>query len=344
VVRRIALAVAMLLMCSACAGGPDGAAESQPSFTTPTIHELPVETTASISSTTSTSAGTTTTTVGPWTTLPPPACPSAGLAAELGGPLTVESMCLEVTTGEQLPPSEEVAGGLADVLGLLGIDVVAEGCQATFRLTASGRRTSELYSVGQTTMRCGTGLVLSGEASLVIDGVVRRTWTADVNNPPPATTESCPDEAARLSGDEWDDELVTVPLVEMFGEVAGYAEWVGFVPAHIGIDDRPAPTADEVQWLACWLTAGKAAPMARLERLAQVEGNEAALLPLTPYLISLLDSAQDCASCSSAADFEEAESMALRLNFVLGQILGIVMPNAAPAGDFWRFWEQRQSG
>lgn len=340
--RPIALAVALLLMCGACAGGPDGAAESQPSYPSPTTLEAPAETTASVTSVTTIAE--TTTAVGPWTTLAPPTCPAAGLAAELGGPLIVESMCLEVTTGEQLPPSEEVAAGLADVLDLLGIEVVAEGCQASLRLTASGRRTSELYSAGQTTMRCGTGLVLSGETSLVVDGVQRHTWTVDVDTPPPATTESCPDEAALLSGDEWDDELVTAPLVEMFGVVAGYAEWVGFVPAHIGIDDRPAPTTEEVEWLACWLSEGKAAPMARLERLAQVEGNEGPLLPLAPYLISLLDSAQSCTTCATAADFEEAESMALRLNFVLGQILGLIMPNGAPAADFWGFWEQRQGG
>jgi hypothetical protein len=142
---------------------------------------------------------------------------------------------------------------------------------------------------------------------------------------------------------------VTVPLVEMFGEVAGYAEWIGFIDTHIDVDPRPPPTADEVQWLTCWLVDQKPTALSKLEYMAQVEANQPGLLPLAPYLIALLDSAQNCAWCLSPSDVEEAESIAVRLNFALGQILRMILStgirhNGAPAQNWWDVWEQQQGG
>ena len=344
--RRIAVAVAFLLLTTACAGGSQGSIEPYPSYTSSPPTEPPVETTPTVPSTTTTEASTTTT-VGPWTSLPDPIRPAAVLAPALGGPATIETMCLEVATGGQIEPSGEAASGLADVLDLLGVTVTPEGCEATFRLAATGNRTSELYSFGQTNRRCGTGLILTGESSLVIAGVTERTWTVDINTPPPATTETCPDESAELSRHDWDDDLVTAPLVEMFGEVAGYAEWIGFIDAHIEVDSRPPSTDDEVQWLTSWLVEQKPAALSKLGYMAQVEANEPALLPLTPYLIALLDSAQNCAWCSSPSDVEEAESIAVQLDFDLGHILNMILPtgirhNGAPAQAWWEVWERQQ--
>lgn len=341
--RRIAGVAALLLALSACGGGSQGAVESRPSYPSTTRPEPPVETAPTVTSTTALPT-TTETTVAPWTTLPEPVCPAAVLDSELAGPEPVGSICLEVTTGGQVEPAELAAAGLADVLDLLGVPVATEGCRATFRLTVTGSRVSELYTIGQTARRCGSGLILTGESRLVVDGTTRRTWTADLNIAPPAIIEGCPDPAGEMTRAEWDDDLVATPLVEMFGEAARFAEWVGFIEAHLDTD-LPPPTEDEVGWLTCWLVAQKPTAMTRLPYLAQADANQAALIPLVPYLIALLDAAQQCAGCSPA-DVEAADTLGLQLHSALESILSMsvsrgVSPNGAPAQTWWEVWEQR---
>ncbi len=343
--RSVAV-VALVLLMPACSAGSQGPTELHPSYTSPPCTEPQVETTTTATMSTTTVASITTT-VAPWTTLAEPVCPSAVLAAELGGPAPIEAMCLEVTTGGQIESAEEATAGLADVLDLLGIRVVPEGCQATFRLSVTGSRISDFYRIGETTTRCGTGLILSGQSSLDVDGVTERVWTVDINTPPPATTETCPDESAGLMRHAWDDELVAAPLTEMFGEVAGYAEWIGFEEAHIGVDSRPPPAGDELEWLTCWLVEQKPTAVSRLGYMAQVDANQPALLPVAPYLIALLDSAQQCAWCSSPSDIEAADSIGVRLHSALCSILSVnidtgISHNGAPAQRWWGVWEQQQ--
>jgi hypothetical protein len=256
-------------------------------------------------------------------------------------------MCLEVTTGGQVEPAEQAAAGLADVLDLLGVRVVSEGCRATFRLSVTGTRVSELYSIGQTNRRCGSGLILTGESRLVVDGATQRTWTADVSIPPPAVIEGCPDPSGEMTRAEWDDDLVAAPLAEMFGEAARFAEWVGFVEAYLD-RDIPPPTEDEVGWLTCWVVEQKPTAMTRLPYLAQADANQPALFPLAPYLVALLDAAQQCVGCISPSDAEAADTLGLQLHSALASILGVsvsrgVSPNGAPAQTWWEVWEQQQA-
>lgn len=338
--RRVGVALILLLAATGCTGGSGGLEEPHPSYTTTTRTRPTVTTTTSAATTTVPS--TTTTTVAPWTTLPEPACPSAVLATELGGPATIDTMCLEVTTGGQVEPGEKAVAGLTEVLGLLGVDVVSEGCQAVFRLSVTGNRVSEFYQFGNSRWKCGSGLILSGESSLVVGGAVKRTWTAELNQPPPDTIEGfgCAGPDVELSRYQWDDELVTLALRDMFGEAAAFAEWVGFLEPYEEVDDR-IPTADEVAWLACWAVQRQPTALSRLEYMAPVDANQIALRPLVPYLIAVLDSAQQCDWCSSPSDAEAADSLNLRLNSVLAHILG-VSGSRAPASEWWEVWQQQQ--
>ena len=339
--RRVGVALILLLAATGCTGGSGGLEEPHPSYTTTTRTRPTVTTTTSAATTTVPS--TTTTTVAPWTTLPEPACPSAVLASELGGPATIDTMCLEVTTGGQVESGEKAVAGLTEVLGLLGVDVVSEGCQAVFRLSVTGNRVSELYQFGNSRWECGSGLILSGESSLVVDGTVRRTWTAEVNQPPPDTIEGfgCAGPDVELSRDQWDDDLVTLALSDMFGGAAAFAEWVGFVEPHKDVDDR-IPTPDEVAWLACWVVQRQPTALSRLDYMAQVDANQGALLPLAPYLIAVLDSAQHCDWCSSPSDAETADSLNVRLDFMLAHILGSFGGGPRPASNWWEVWQQQQ--
>ncbi len=287
--RRTGLLTVVLLVVSACGGVEGGpVAESTTAaaeYTTVPSTTRP-STTTTVSSTT-TRPSTTTTTVPPWTTLPdveepPPPVLQGGLSEG-----AVESMCLEVTTGGSAPPDEEqvvekLTAGLLD----LGVSVSSEGCEATLRLSLSGRRSSATY---QQTGECWSGVRVTGETTLFLEDQWRAAWSFAVDEEPPFSISWCPDADDPIDWYWYGHELWHDPFYEMFGNLANLRNW-----HHGSVRDGPwpcwdgsiPPTEEEVARLA-FLFAEQGEWIATFIDTCVPAEYGSVLLPLVPYLVAL---------------------------------------------------------
>jgi hypothetical protein len=281
--RRAGL-VTLLLLVGAC--GREGGPAAEPAAVEPTTAPsitLPSATTTAPSTTTLPS--TTTTTVPPWTTLPEPDSPPVLLGGLTEKP--VESMCLEVTAAGSAPPGEgQVVEKLAAGLRILGVEVSSEGCEATLRVSLTGRRSSATYQQAGT---CWSGIAIGGETTLILDTQVRATWPFALDEPPPTVSYGCPTEDEPIDWHYFGKELWHDPFYEMFGNLANVVSyhidergdpepcWEGSMP----------PTEEAVAWLAAVLAGGHGEWVANwMGSCLPAEYGEA-LLPLVPHLIAL---------------------------------------------------------
>jgi hypothetical protein len=321
-VRRTALVATLILLASACEGaGGDRLGSASTSTTS-----------AELSTTVIVAPWTTETTAAPWTTLPDPGMPPVLLASALGGLGQIESVCLAVTTEGSLSPSEEVAVGLTDVLELLGISVVSEGCQATLSLALVGSRSSAMYLPAS---RCWTGIILSGKTTLTVDGQVRAAWPIEVDSSPPTVAHECPAEDSLISWHEWQQQLVGVPFTEMFGDLGWLAANIGFVStAGYDWDYEWSLSGEQVQMLTSLLIRNP--EMACTIQFLALEDADA-LVPMVPNLIALLDAANcklwnlEESTCSGLSNCARRS---------LEEITGQSIHDSQ--GDWWAWWEQQR--
>jgi len=338
--RHRALAVVLLLLISACGGGDDGSAAettmvlpaSTSTTSTSSSTTAPPTTTTLLSTTTSIVMSTTTTTVPPWTTLPDPGMPPTVWDAGSGNPIEIKSMCVEWVLDGSAPPDDSSEDALTGTLPLLGISVLPDGCDATLSVSLTGHRSSATYSrFGVNPRECWSGTSLTGQATLVIDGDVRHTWTVDRVNPPPESTSWCPEEDTSIPID-FEDGLWHDMFVGLLGNPANPATWLYITDRYTGMPVAVScwegpPTANDGQALASLLYRNeRTRKWLSLCGLPEDRAGREALLPLVPYLIRSLD---------AAWSFDTV----LSINTILKGVTGA---NFYHPGEWWAWWEEQQ--
>jgi len=207
-----------------------------------------------------------------------------------GGPIEIESVCLEwVLAGTSPPYERNWENSLTDKLAILGVSVLPEGCDATLRFSMTASRTSAVYGLNRRV--CWSGEALEAEASMLIDGDVERTWVlADRTSPPPAEIPAwgCYDEGDSVGPSEAEElEWWHTLFSGMFGIGTELATWIEDSP-----DDGPVcwegpPTEADVRVLSSLLLSTHSSPI--LDWLSQClpvdQAGRDALHPLIPYLI-----------------------------------------------------------
>ncbi|MEX1208256.1 MAG: hypothetical protein WEE36_06545 [Acidimicrobiia bacterium] len=240
--------------------------------------------------------------------------------------MLIETMCLDVTTGQLIIPSDQVASKITEVLSALGINVVDEGCQATMKLSLNGsRRSATYYTVGV----CWTGEAVAGETSLVVDREVRGTWTVDWPGDPPSGTQSCPAETDLIPTKSWSHWLVVTPLAEMFGYLGASAARGHF---DVEWDQLGGPTPEDIQALTSEMSRD---PNKVYFARVWSRIDPTALLPMVPYLIALLE----CRSCQTSSDWRDFRSNERQARAALEEITG---ESFAGPWSWWYWWEQNQ--
>jgi hypothetical protein len=198
--------------------------------------------TAAATSTVSTTQETTTTTAEPFPEIEVgtiPAMPEAVLSEEYGGPLTIETACIntDVTSGVAEP--DEIRDSLTMALGFAGIDVVDSGCDLTFDIQLDGHRQSARYEV---VGLCYGGAVLEGRIVVSAAGQTWQ-WDVDVDEGPPSQILECEGDAAPPGGPinpyYWQQQLVDplAALLGPLGEVAFAAAATAQVDLHGELPD-----------------------------------------------------------------------------------------------------------
>ncbi len=156
-----------------------------------TIVSIPPTVTSS--STTSTSATTTTTATSTTSTLPeieveaPPEFPTAGLTEAYGGPLPIESVCLNLDVAPRVIDSELLRSALRDSFRFMGIEVVNADCDLDVDISLQGGRYSDNYAgLGE----CFTGYTIEGVIAASAAGQ-ELSLPIDIDRETPFTISGC---------------------------------------------------------------------------------------------------------------------------------------------------------
>lgn len=219
--RRLLFTLLALSMIAGCADGPSADTFEQTA-------EPAVDTTQPTTTTTEETLPPiiTTTTIEPpppWTLVEFPPWPEPVLAEELGGPLDVTTMCVDLDLigfGEDSSSPRN----LRTLLSYLGIDTVEEGCAATLGINVEASRTSASYREkdGGAVRTCWGGEMADGTVTLSVDGQVLTDWPIAVNEPPPDEIRGCPGEDSPVVSWHW-TRTTLAALIEMLGPAAGIA-------------------------------------------------------------------------------------------------------------------------
>lgn len=153
----------------------------------------------------------------PWTLVEFPQWPEPVLTEELGGPLAIGRMCVDLDlTGFDEDSSSP--RDLRTLLSYLGIDAVEEDCDATLGIAVEGWRTSASYREkdGGSVRTCWGGERAHGAVTLSVDGEVLADWPIDVNEPPPDEIRGCPGEDSAVVSWHW-TRMTLAALIDTLG-------------------------------------------------------------------------------------------------------------------------------
>jgi len=225
--RSFLLAVLFALLVTAC-GDNSGLAP---------MTTIPPESTTTVPATTTTDPGP----MPQIETGPIPAIPAASLTEDYGGPLPIETVCIELEINNGIGDHEATAADLAAAFELIGVDVVGVDCDLSLGINMYGRRYSAEYeSAGE----CFTGWEAGSD---IVASVAGEEW--DWSNAVAAPTSEF------LVGDCTGDEAPPggpvptngwVPdILDVFGDLFGS---MGRVAARLNLPPLP-PNGDEVERL-----------------------------------------------------------------------------------------------
>lgn len=151
-----------------------------------------------------------------------PAMPAAVFSEEYGGPLLIETACVNTDLTSGVADPGEIRESLAGTLGFIGIEVVDSGCDLTLDIDLDGHRQSAQYEV---VGLCYGGAVLEGQIVASAAGETS-VWDVDVDQEPPNQILECEGDAAPPGGpihpDYWQQQLAD-PLMALFGPLGQVA-------------------------------------------------------------------------------------------------------------------------
>ncbi len=223
--------------------------------------------------------------------------PQASLTAERGGPLLIETVCIDADYTPGVAAHGEIEDSLARSVGFVGIDTAESGCDLSLGIQLEGHRRSARYEVvGQ----CYLGAILEGQISATAAG---RTWQwdVDIDVEPPDQILDCDGDAAPPGGpihpDYW-QQLLAESLTAMLGPLGEVGAAAGMT-GHIDLDgELPETVIYEI--LAAALNGDE--PDLRCRAVAVINGlvpsvrnveigdshwpQDARLLALAPHLIN----------------------------------------------------------
>lgn len=195
--------------------------------------------TATTTSMGTTTPETTTTTKAPFPEIDVgtiPAMPAAALSEDYGGPLPIQTACVDTQVTSGVAEPGEIRDSLAVTLEFMSIDVVDSGCDLTFDIDLDGHRYSAQYEVvGQ----CYGGARLEGRIVASAAGQ-QWQWDVDVDREPPNQILECEGNAAPPGGpihpDYWQQQLAD-PLIALFGPL-GQVAFAAAETGQIDLDDQ----------------------------------------------------------------------------------------------------------
>jgi hypothetical protein len=206
------------------AGCTDGrSADTFEQTAEPAVTTAPPTTTTTEGTLPPTTTTTTTEPPPPWTLVEFPPWPDSVLAEELGGPLAIATMCVDLDL-VGFDEDSSAARGLRTLLSYLGIDAVEEGCDATLEIDAEASRSSARYRErdGGVVRTCWGGERADGAVTLSVGGQVLSDWPIDVNEPPPDEMRGCPGEDSPVVSWYW-TRTTLVALIDTLGPAPGIA-------------------------------------------------------------------------------------------------------------------------
>jgi len=143
--------------------------------------------TTTITTTTSTSTTTTTTMIPDMQVDPPPDLPTASLTDAYGGPLPIETACLNLDIAPTVMDSAQFRLVLTEAFRFMGVEVVESDCDLEVDVAfQGGRYSAEYIGLGE----CFTGYTIEGAATATAFGQ-GLTSLVDVDYEPPLTISTC---------------------------------------------------------------------------------------------------------------------------------------------------------
>ncbi|MCJ7726168.1 MAG: hypothetical protein MUP76_07260 [Acidimicrobiia bacterium] len=145
-----------------------------------------------------------------------PAMPQASLTAQYGGPLVIETVCIDADYTPGVAAPGEIEDSLTQTVGFVGIDTAESGCDLTLGIQFDGHRQSARYEVAG---QCYVGAILQGQITATAAGQTWQ-WEVDIDVEPPDQILDCEGDAAPPGGpihpDYWQQRLAE-PLIAMLG-------------------------------------------------------------------------------------------------------------------------------
>lgn len=143
--------------------------------------------TTMITTTTSTSTTSTTTTIPEIQVEPLPEMPTASLTDAYGGPLPIETACLNLDIAPTVMDSAQLEMALIETFRFMGIEVVEDDCDLEVDVAfQGGRYSAEYMGLGE----CFTGYTIEGAASVTAFGEGLAS-PVDVDHEPPLSISTC---------------------------------------------------------------------------------------------------------------------------------------------------------
>lgn len=198
--RRLSPLVGLLLLTLGVAGcGSESGDQVTPIAST--ISQAPT-------TTTTTTPAATTTTIPEFQVDPPSGLPPASLTEAFGGPVVIETACIDLDIAPRVIDPEELRLTLIDAFRFMGIGFVETDCDVRLSVSLQGGRYSARYGGGLE--ECFTGYTVEGDVAASASGFDEQ-WPVDVDYEPPLTISNC--------GGDYEPPGGPVPRYQVYGPI-----------------------------------------------------------------------------------------------------------------------------